>query len=199
MPALIGKMANGIRGLDTILLVLTIFPLLVVGGGGLALAIERSAPFGTGLMACAALAAVTPLLWLTAHRWSRGMPGWAGVVALRALPAVITGRSWAAPHPSGLRAVATIVVLYCAVVAWLCARFYDTPPNRQEKVALVLFALTSSTAVFFQRSPFIQATCWMVALTALPLVWLVRALRSTGAGGSNGRRAARQRGANDHD
>jgi len=165
------KIADGIRHLDSILLILALFFLFVIVMGCATLVGEHRASTVQGELGCAALLATTGLLWLTADRWSKWLTGLAFLAALKLLPAFITGTYWSGSHARDpaprilfAEAMASFVLL-----AFLSIRFRRRRPKTDEKVVLVCFVLLCVVALPFDR---VRAPAWTVGLAALLLIWL---------------------------
>ena len=175
---LLKRTADGIRHLDSILLILALFILAVAVMGFATLVVQHTASAAQEALGCAALLATTELLWLTVERWSKWLTGLAFLAALKTLPAFITGTYWSGPHardPASrvwfAGAVASFVVL-----AFLCIRFRRRRPKTDEKVVLVFFVLVTIIALPMDR---VRVAAWTVSLAALLLIWLKGTLSST--------------------
>lgn len=171
MPSLIKRTIDGIRNLDSVLLVLALFCLLPMGGLTTALVIQRRASATQGVLGCAALLVATVLLWLTAERWSRWLTAVALMGALQFLPAIISGTYWTGSraHDPASRMLFVGAAASFILLALLSMRFGRRRPKTDEKVVLVFFVLLCAVALPFPRQ---HVAAWTVGLGALSLSWL---------------------------
>ena len=185
MRSLIKRSADGIRCLDSILLILALLFLLAVGGPGTALALMHEIPATRGVFACVALLAATVLLWLTVDRWSRWLTGLALIAALKILPAIISGTYWTGSraHERAPRILFAGLAASFVILALLSVRFVNRRPKTDEKVVLVLFVLLCDVALPIAR---LHVVAWTAGLVALLLIWLKGLLPPIRASGLRG-------------
>ena len=175
---------------DAVLLVPITALLLGLGNLEVALYVRGDATFGRLVLGGAGLAVGTLVLWATVTRWARWVPAFMGMGALKALYSTFAGTMFSFADRPLARALAASVVVCAGLAAMLSWGFVRHKPEGRERVALLLFMVSTYPVLFFDRYPVVLLVSAAAGLSALAF----GRLGPTSRGAAGGRRCASRAG-----
>jgi hypothetical protein len=169
MTERIRRMIRYVASVDALVLVPVTALVLFDGNRRIATAALERFSVITALLGTTELLVGVGVLSATVPRWAKWVPGLIGLGALKGLWSVWTGTMFSFPDKSFPRVEAVLFVLYAGCAALLTWRFVNRRPEGHERIAIVVFLVSTFPVLFFKSQPGILIPSLTIGLAALLL------------------------------